>query len=67
MAGQHTILTLREAAAYLRLGSKALERLVENGEIPALEIDGRWRFPKTNLDDWMTMKTATTEVKKDVA
>lgn len=67
MAGQHTVLTLREAAAYLRIGSKALQRLVEDGEIPALEIDGRYRFPKTNLDDWMTMKTATTEEKKDVA
>ncbi len=67
MAGQHTVLTLREAAAYLRLGSKALERLVHDGEIPALEIDGRLRFPKTNLDDWMAMKTATTEEKKDAA
>ncbi|MCH8978411.1 MAG: helix-turn-helix domain-containing protein [Armatimonadetes bacterium] len=67
MAGQHSVLTLREAAAYLRLGSKALERLVEDGEIPALEIDGKYRFPKANLDDWMAMKTATTEEKKDAA
>lgn len=67
MAGQHTVLTLREAAAYLRLGSKSLEQLVEAGEIPALEIDGRWRFPKNSLDEWMAMKTATSEDKKNVA
>ena len=67
MAGQHTVLTLREAAAYLRVGSKALERLAEDGKIPASEIDGRWRFHKTSLDNWMTMKTAKTEDKKDAA
>ena len=66
-AGQHSVLTLKEAATYLRTSSKALERMVDDGEIPALEIDGKYRFPKTNLDDWMAMKTATTQEKKDVA
>ena len=66
-AGQHTVLTPKEAASYLRTSSKALERLVEIGEIPALEIDGKYRFPRTNLDDWIAMKTATTEDKKDAA
>ena len=37
------------------------------GEIPTFEIDGKYRFPKTDLDDWMAMKTATTQEKKDVA
>ncbi len=66
-AGQHSVLTLKEAAAYLRTSSKALERLIEDGGIPALEIDGKYTFPKTNLDDWIAMKTATTQEKKDVA
>ena len=56
MAGQHSVLTLREAAAYLRISPSTLEKLVEADEIPGVEIDGRWRFPKLNLDDWLLAK-----------
>lgn len=59
MAGQHSVLTLREAATYLRIGTTTLERLAEEGEIPGVQIDGRWRFPKPNLDDWLSLQTHT--------
>lgn len=67
MAGQHSVLTLREAASYLRISPKTLEKLVEDGEIPAVEIDGRYRFPKSNLDDWLASAQAENEEEKDVA
>ncbi|MEX2244787.1 MAG: helix-turn-helix domain-containing protein [Fimbriimonadaceae bacterium] len=67
MAGQHSVLTLREAASYLRVGPKTLEKLVDDGEIPAVEIDGRYRFPKSNLDDWLAHQSAEHEEEKDVA
>lgn len=57
MAGQHSVLTLREAATYLRISTSTLERLAEEGEIPGVQIDGRWRFPKPNLDDWLSLQT----------
>ncbi len=55
MAGQHSVYTLREAAAYLRISPNALQELAENGEVPGMLLDGKWRFPKTSLDDWMAL------------
>ncbi|MBX3111839.1 MAG: helix-turn-helix domain-containing protein [Fimbriimonadaceae bacterium] len=67
MAGQHTVLTMREAASYLRITTGALEKLAEDGEVPAVQIDGRWRFPKASLDDWLLAQTISTEEVEDVA
>jgi excisionase family DNA binding protein len=67
MAGQHSVLTVREAASYLRISPKTIERLAEEGEIPVVEIDGRYRFPKSNLDDWLASQSAENEEEKDVA
>lgn len=55
MAGQHSVYTLREAAAYLRISPNALQELAENGEVPGMLLDGKWRFPKSSLDDWMAL------------
>lgn len=57
MDGHHSVLTMREAATHLRLTSSTLERLAESGEIPAMRIDGRWRFPKIALDEWLLAQT----------
>ena len=67
MAGQHSVLTLREAAAYLRVSPSTLEKLVESDEIPGVEIDGRWRFPKLNLDDWLLAQLHRTKEQDDAA
>ncbi len=67
MAGQHTVMTAREAAAYLRIGKETLMKLAEEGEIPGIVIDGRWRFPKPNLDEWLTMQSMSHEEIEDVA
>lgn len=53
MAGQHTVLTAREAASYLRITPATLLDLAEKGEVPGLFLDGKWRFPKNTLDEWM--------------
>lgn len=67
VAGQHTVLTLREAAAYLRINPQTLVKLAEEGDVPGLLIDGKWRFPKPNLDDWLTLQTTSQEDSEDVA
>ena len=58
MAGQHTVMTAREAASYLRVSRETLMKLADEGEIPGVVIDGRWRFPKANLDEWMMVHRA---------
>lgn len=53
MIGQHTVLTLIEAAHYLRVRPQTLAKMAEESVIPGIEIDGKWRFLKVNLDEWL--------------
>jgi len=57
VATQHSMLTLREAAHYLRIPSSTLELLAAESKIPALHIDGRWRFPKSGIDEWIMLQS----------
>lgn len=65
MAGQHTVMTAREAAAYLRVSKDTLMKLAEEGEIPGILIDGRWRFPKPNLDEWLSLQRVNQDDSND--
>jgi excisionase family DNA binding protein len=53
-AEQHEdVLTLPEAAAYLRVTEDALLHLIQDHDIPAQKIGGEWRFLKRALTDWL--------------
>ncbi|MBS1713777.1 MAG: helix-turn-helix domain-containing protein [Armatimonadetes bacterium] len=65
MTGQHTVLTLAEAAHYLRVRPQALSKMAEENEIPAVEIDGKWRFLKSNLDEWLAVTVGHPEPEED--
>ena len=47
--GDH-LLTLREAAEVLRLGTRTVRKYILRGEIEARIIGGRWRFRRADLD-----------------
>jgi excisionase family DNA binding protein len=47
--GDH-LLTLREAAAVLRLSTRTVREYVRRGEIEGRVIGGRWRFRRADLD-----------------
>lgn len=49
----HEVLTLEEAATYLRVSSGAAEHLAMRGTIPARRVKDEWRFLKSALDDWL--------------
>lgn len=55
-ANQHTLLTAREAASYLRISANSLEARAADGEIPGFLVDGRWRFSKQAIDEWLTQQ-----------
>lgn len=54
----HPVMTLREAASYLRLRTAEVVALAENGDVPAFKVDGKWRFIKSALDEWMLAQRA---------
>jgi excisionase family DNA binding protein len=47
------VLTLTEAAAYLRVGDDEVLRLANLHELPGRQIGGEWRFLKAGLQDWL--------------
>ncbi|MFZ4407468.1 MAG: substrate-binding domain-containing protein [Paracraurococcus sp.] len=47
------VLTLREAAAWLRLSERSLYDLARQRRIPAAQLGGKWLFPRAMLERWL--------------
>jgi excisionase family DNA binding protein len=47
------VLTLEEAAAYLRISTDAMIKLLTTQSIPGREIEGEWRIAKAALAKWL--------------
>ena len=47
------VLTLKEAAAYLRVSEADVIELATRQELPARKIGDQWRFLKRGLADWL--------------
>jgi excisionase family DNA binding protein len=59
------VLTLREAAAYLRLSETDVRRLVEEQGLPARQLGEEWRFLKSAIQSWLSTPR-TKESRKDI-
>lgn len=46
----HNLLTVKETAKYLRIPIPTVYYLVQRGQLPAIQIGGRWRVKKDSLD-----------------
>jgi excisionase family DNA binding protein len=53
------VLTVAEAAKYLRLSKKQIDNLAAEGTIPARRVGETWRFLKSALDDWLCPKKSS--------
>lgn len=49
------VLTLAEAAAYLRIPQDEVLRTVAAGDLPGRLLGDEWRFLKSALQDWLRM------------
>ena len=47
------VLTLSEAAAYLRLAEAEVLRFVDEQALPARRLGDEWRFLKAAIQDWL--------------
>ncbi len=47
------VLTLEEAAFYLRLPTETIERQAAQGQIPGKRIEDTWRFLRAAIDEWL--------------
>jgi excisionase family DNA binding protein len=53
------ILDIDEAAEYLKMSRKSLERLVRKGEIPATQLIGKWIFSERQLTDYIEVLSSS--------
>lgn len=53
------ILTLKEAAAWLRLSDRALYDLARQRRLPAVQLGGKWLFPRAALGLWLARQAET--------
>jgi excisionase family DNA binding protein len=47
------VLTLKEAAGYLRLSERSLYQLARTRRLPAAQLGGKWLFPRVLLERWL--------------
>jgi excisionase family DNA binding protein len=47
------VLTLTEAAAYLRVTESAVRQMLNRQAIPGQKVGSEWRFLKIALQDWL--------------
>lgn len=55
---KYQLLTLKEAAEYLRMHKGSLYRLLESGktDIPAIKLGGKWLFNLESLNKYLSEK-----------
>jgi excisionase family DNA binding protein len=49
-------MTLEEVAAYLKVHSSTVYRLVKRKQLPAIRIGSKFRFRTADIDEWITRK-----------
>ena len=65
MPSDNDILTIEEAANYLRMHSQTLREKVAKGEIPGKKIANKWVFSKRELLEWVEKKDGDEDAKLD--
>jgi len=56
---QPNLITVKEAANYLRIPVPTVYYLVQRGQLPAVQIGGRWRIKKDEIDTQILGKSAS--------
>lgn len=47
------VLTIQEAADFLRVSRSTLYKLVQAGKVPGKKVGRHWRFRKKTLENWL--------------
>ena len=63
MADSREVMNIRQASQYLGVSPDTLYKYVGEQKIPAFKLGNRWRFKKSNLDQWMEEKSSQMEAK----
>lgn len=47
------ILTVKEAATYLSVSTKTIQRMIDRGELKASKVSNSWRIRKKDIDEYL--------------
>lgn len=47
------VMTVEDLAAYLHVGKKTVYKLAADGEVPAVQVAGQWRFYRPVVEAWL--------------
>lgn len=47
------ILTLAQAAEYLQVSTKTIQRMIERGDLIASKVGNAWRLRKSDINDYL--------------
>lgn len=47
------ILTMEQAAEYLQVSTRTLQRMVTDGRVPGRQVGSQWRFDREQLREWV--------------
>lgn len=47
------LMTIQDLAAYLKMSPQTIYRMAQQGRIPALKIQSRWRFRRSDIESWL--------------
>ena len=47
------VMTVGDVAAYLKISEKTVRALARGREISATKIGNKWRFRKSDIDEWL--------------
>ena len=47
------VMTVSDVAAYLKLSEKTIRALARERQISATKIGDKWRFRKSDIDEWL--------------
>jgi excisionase family DNA binding protein len=53
VAQNHDVLTLEEAADFLRIPTQTAQELAADGTIPGRRLRNEWRFLRSAIEDWL--------------
>ena len=56
------VLTIDEAAKYLRIPKSSLYKLAQEGKVPCQKVGRHWRFHRDAIDSWLSNSREINEV-----
>lgn len=61
-----TLLTTKDVQELIRVDRSTIYRMAEDGRIPAIKVGRQWRFPETEITEWLKGRAVPTPADADV-